>query len=180
MEVGYADTNGISGDLGIVPSNWEGDWGRAQHAEIVSGVRVLPDVISTHDRILPERLLQARVKFIAIARCIWSGHARDQVLDDGVIASFAGQHQVFIEWTLQGSCVGNAEHGVAPLDVVSNAQARLDLMSGDQSVVNITTKSEIESPVSLGDLVLDVEGELLHVSMAVEWEQGAAGTRAIV
>ena len=54
-------------------------------------------------------------------------------------------------------------------------------MCGGQAVVEITAKAKIERPVSLGDRVLDVEGEFLDVGVAVEGVQAsAAGLREVV
>ena len=67
MELRDAHANGVSRNLGIVPSNREKDWSRSQRAEIVGGVRVLPNVIPADDGIPAERLLQASMELIAIA-----------------------------------------------------------------------------------------------------------------
>src|SRR5208337_570604 len=108
VEIRHAHANGVSRNLGIVPSDGKEDRRGGQRAEIVAGVRVLPNVVPADHRIAPERLLQARMEVVAKAWRIWLLHARDQIFNNSVIASFAGQHKVLIERTLQGSRIGNA------------------------------------------------------------------------
>src|SRR6267142_2828378 len=59
--------------------------------------------------------------------------------------------------------VGDAKNRVAGLDVVSDTEARLRLLVSGQAVVEITAQAKVERPASLGDRILEVEGELLHV-----------------
>src|SRR6266404_9555486 len=54
-----------SGNLGVVPGNREEYRCVSQDAEVVSTVRVLPDVFSRKDEIFSERLLQSGVEFVA-------------------------------------------------------------------------------------------------------------------
>ena len=65
MKIRNASTNGKARNLGIVPFDGEGNWGGAEHVEVVAIVRVLPNVLAAQDEILSEGLLQAGVKFIA-------------------------------------------------------------------------------------------------------------------
>src|ERR1700692_3529436 len=67
VDFGYAHSHRISRYLGIVPRDWKEDRSRSQDAEVVAGVRVLPNIIPTHDGIAAERLLQTGMEFIALA-----------------------------------------------------------------------------------------------------------------
>src|SRR5208337_5582186 len=176
VEFRHAHANGVSRNLGIVPSDRKEDGRRRQRAEIVAGVRVLPNVIPAHDGIAPERLLQASVELIAIARCVGFLHAWDKVRNNSEIAPFAGQDKIFIERTLQRSRIGNAQHRVGPLNVVSGSETRLGLTRNDQAVVQIAANSQVERPVSLGDRILQVKGQLFYIRMTAKWIQGTAGT----
>src|SRR5208337_919906 len=92
-------------------------------------------------------------------------------------APFAGQDKIFIERTLQRSRIGNAQHRVGPLNVVSGSETRLGLTRNDQAVVQIAANSQVERPVSLGDRILQVKGQLFYIRMTAKWIQGTAGTR---
>src|ERR1700675_382779 len=71
VELWHAHPNGVSGDLGIVPSNRKEDRRGAKDTEIVPGVRVLPNVVPADDGKAAERLLQASMEVIAIAGLQW-------------------------------------------------------------------------------------------------------------
>jgi len=58
----------VAGNFGVVPFHREEDRSAAENAEVVAVVCVLPDVFGIHDQVLPERLLETRVKFIAPGR----------------------------------------------------------------------------------------------------------------
>jgi hypothetical protein len=45
---------------------------------------------------------------------------------------------------------------------------------------NIFTHSQVERPVPLRDLVLDVQSGFFHIRVAVKWVQGAARTGALI
>src|ERR1019366_6484347 len=74
-------------------------------------------------------------------------------------------------WTLQGSCVGNAQHRVRRFNVVSGAETRLRLPVSGECVVEIAAQARTERPVSRRDRILEVEREFLHVRVPVEGEQ---------
>ena len=57
----------VSGNFCVMPFNWESDRGIAEHAEIVTVVRVLRNPLPGKDQVLAESLLQASVEFIAKA-----------------------------------------------------------------------------------------------------------------
>ena len=56
-------------------------------------------------------------------------------------ASDAGEHQVFVERRFQCSRVGDTQNRVGLLNVVGDAQARLGLAGGGESVVDVTANS---------------------------------------
>src|ERR1017187_692198 len=89
VELRHAHSNRVSRDLGIVPSNRKEDRRRCQRAEIIASVRVLPNVVPAHNGKAAERLLQARMEVIAIARVKWCIFARDKSGDDSELASAA-------------------------------------------------------------------------------------------
>src|SRR4029077_16311862 len=49
--VRHARANGVSGDLRVVPGNREEDWRSTEDTEVVSAVRVLPEVFGIHAKI---------------------------------------------------------------------------------------------------------------------------------
>ena len=76
MEVRHAYASRESRNLRVVPFNRKRNRSAAQHAEVVSVMRVFPDVFSGEHHILPERLLQTGMKLVAPSGSKWSRHAR--------------------------------------------------------------------------------------------------------
>src|SRR4051794_15449042 len=104
MEIGHADAAGKAGDFRPVPRNREGDRRRAENAEVISIVRVLPDVFAREDQVLAKRLLKADVEFVTPARCQWCRilrRATKQRVQDRGVTSDAGQHETFVEWSFE-------------------------------------------------------------------------------
>src|SRR5882724_4205495 len=174
MEIRYTHTAGESWDFGTVPCDWEKDGCVSEDAEVVGIMGVLPNVLAGEDQIFSGRLLQSDVEFIAPAGT-QRGHAgcgtTQEWIQDSVAASDTGNDQIFVERCLEHTRVRNPKHGIGALDVISDAEARLGLLVGDQAVVEISTETEVERPVSLRDLVLKVKSELLYVGVAAESEQ---------
>ena len=94
-------------------------------------------------------------------------------IDHRIVASVAGEHQVFVERRFQGAGVGSAQHGIARLDVVRDAQARFGLAGAGDAVVDVAAKTEIEAPVLERDGVLDVQAEFVDVGVAADSVQPA-------
>ena len=65
MDIGHAHTPSISGNLGVVPFNGERDRSVAEHTEVITIVRVLRNPLARKDQVLPERLLNPGMEFIA-------------------------------------------------------------------------------------------------------------------
>src|SRR4029077_6982714 len=61
-------TDGVSGNFGVVPFHREEYRSVSENAEVVSVVRVLPDVFRVDDQVFPKGLLEAGVEFIAPGR----------------------------------------------------------------------------------------------------------------
>ncbi len=125
MKVGYIDTQREARDLRIVPIDGKGDGSIAQDAEVEGIVRVFPDVVAAEDQILSESLLQAGMEFVAKARLQRArnpGRASKQRRQHRIGATLAGEHKIFVERRLQGARIGDAQHGVGPLDVVGKTQ----------------------------------------------------------
>ena len=86
-------------------------------------------------RIPPEGLLKPRVKFVAKARTERRGQARItldcrlKVVNHGIVASPARQHQVLVEWRLQRAGIRNLQHCAGRLDVIRDSRTRLYLVS---------------------------------------------------
>ena len=133
MEIRDGPADCESRDLGAVPLDRESDRRVTEDAEIVGVMGVLPDVFAVENKILPEGLLQAGMKFVAKAgrdgvrrTCV---HPQERV--QNVIGTpDAGEHQIFVKGRFESSRVGDAKHGVGPLNVVGDAQARLCLAGG--------------------------------------------------
>ena len=64
-----------------MPFDGEGDGRRAQHAEVIRVVRVLPDVFAAEDEVLAERLLQPGMELVAEAGIERRRLARSQRLE---------------------------------------------------------------------------------------------------
>src|SRR5271169_1111752 len=121
MQVRYAHPARISGNLGVVPFNREGDRSVAEHTEIVALVRVLRDPLAGKHQIPSESLLEPGMEFIAEARAQGIGNrcrTREQRIQDRIAASDTGKYQVLIERRFQGARVGNAKNRARLLDVV--------------------------------------------------------------
>src|SRR5205814_3563332 len=106
------------------------------------------------------------VELVAIAGllCIGdAGRATQQRRQYRVLATAARQHQVLVEWCLQGARVGHAEHSSGRLDVIGSAKARLGLARAGESVVQVAANAQVEGPVARLDLVLQVEAEFPDV-----------------
>src|ERR1700720_1577718 len=86
-------------------------------------------------------------------------------------ASRAGEYQVLVEWSFHYTCVRDTQNCVAWFDVVGNTHARLGFLVGTQTVIEITAEAKVERPVSFGDRILQVQGELLNIGVPVEREQ---------
>ena len=84
-----------------------------------------------------------------------------------VAAALARQHKVFIERRLHSSCIGKTQNRIGPQYGVSHADTWLSLTGNRQRVVNIPAHPDVEEPVLEGDLVLNIEGQFLHIGVTV-------------
>src|SRR5580700_6964919 len=142
VEIRYACANCISGNLRAAPLDREGDGSAAHHSEIEGVVGVSPEVLGVHSKISPECLLQAGVEFVSPARMdrpqvTIDSRRRDQSCDKRDAASGARNDHILVKWALQGSGVGNTENRIGFLEVVRDPQARLGLLGGGETVVEI-------------------------------------------
>src|SRR5579859_5134934 len=99
-----------------MPVDGEGDRSIAEHAEIEGVVRVFPDVVAAEYQVFPKSLLQTGMKFVAKAWLLDSrdtGGAKQQRSQHRIRASVTGEHQIFVEWSLQRASIGDAKHRVA-------------------------------------------------------------------
>ena len=131
MDIGHADAAGVSGNLGVMPLDREGDGGRSENAEVITVVGVLPDVFARENQVASEGLLKAGVKFISPSRREGrdpSAVAKEKRVQNVVAATRAGEHQIFVEWSLQDSRIGGAQYRIAALDVVGDADAGLGFL----------------------------------------------------
>src|ERR1700693_3654337 len=86
VKIRNATANGKARNLGIVPFDGKENGTGTEHVEIISVVRVFPDVIAAEDEILAEGLLQTGVEFIAKAgdqRCESRPKVTGEALCDG-------------------------------------------------------------------------------------------------
>ena len=114
------------------------------------------------------------MEVVAEAGPVRRERARNQRRNDGIVAAFAGDHQVLVERRLQRARVGDAQHCAAGLDLVGERQPRLYLAGDGEAVVAVESQPEVRGPRPGRDGVLRIGGELLDVSMAVEGVKTAA------
>src|SRR3981081_1380633 len=154
-----------------MPFNREGERGASEYSEVVSIVRVFPDVLTGEYQVPAKRLLQASVKFIAPAGAERSDRIcrTDQKrVQHRIGASGAGKDQIFVERCFQQARIGNAKDGVRLLYVVGDSEARLSFFMRRQAVVQIAAQAQIHGPISLRDCVLYVDREQLNIRVPVE------------
>ena len=128
----------ISRNLGVVPFDREGDRCVAQHAEVVAVMRVFRNPLARKDQVLPKRLLEAGMEFIAKAgtqRVRLPMSSREEADSRQDAAPSAGKNQIFVERRFQRARVGNAKNRIGFLDVVSDSNPRLGLPRGGETVV---------------------------------------------
>jgi len=85
-------------------------------------------------------------------------------IQDRIGAAGARKYQILIERDFPAYARRKLEDRIAPLDVVSNTDARLGLTS-HKDVVKIAPESQVEGPVSFGDRILNIEREFFDVCM---------------
>ena len=61
VDVRHADARVEPADLRVVPRNREENWGVQQVAEVVSVVRVLPEIVAINDQVPAKRLLKSTI-----------------------------------------------------------------------------------------------------------------------
>src|SRR5579885_514029 len=114
MEIGNAHAPGESRDLRSLPLDGKRNRRCTENAEVVSIVRVLPDVLTGNDEVFPKRLLNASVEFIAPARTergnTWR-RTKQERIQYWIAASLIGKHQVLVEGGFQYASVRDAKNG---------------------------------------------------------------------
>ena len=133
-----------------MPCNREENRGVEQDAKIISTVRVLPQVISIHDKKFPERLLEAGMELVTLAGTNRSRRSTEDRVNEG-IPGLAGKNQVLVERGFHDPRVRGTQNGIAGLDSVGDANARLGLGTAGKSAVEITTKAQVERPATYGN-----------------------------
>src|SRR5581483_2368109 len=95
MEIRNAHAPGESRDLRALPLDGKRNRRCTENAEVVSIVRVLPDVLTGNDEVFPKRLLNASVEFIAPARTergnTWR-RTKQERIQYWIAASLIGKH----------------------------------------------------------------------------------------
>src|SRR5215471_20357848 len=162
-----------------MPGNGEEDRFVQQFAEVVSVVSVLPKVIPVDHQVFAERLLEAAMKLIALARRNWSGRPTENRVNEWIL-HLTGENQVFVERSLHNSRIGGAEDGAGGFDVVSKAQAGFQLGIAGEAAVEIGAHACVDGPVALGNGVLDEHRSLPDVAFAIEGEQSTGGAGAAI
>src|SRR5579862_2739134 len=177
MEVWHTHPSRISWNLRARPFDRESDRSRAEDAEVVGIMGVLPDVFAGEHHITPERLFNAGVELVAPAgrkRGDVRRGAEQKRIQDGIAASLVGKDQVLIEGCLENASVRNPQDRIRRLDVVRDAETGFSLFLRRQSIVKITPQSQIERPLAFGNRILNVKCQLLHVGMAIERKESSA------
>ncbi len=147
VEIRHRSADCESGDLGPGPLDRESDRRVTKNAEVIGVMGVLPDVLTVENEVPPERLLQASMKFIAKPRRDRIGgisRASEQRVQNIVGASNAGKYEVFVKGSFESSGIGDSKNRVGAFDVVSDAKARLRLVGGDQTIVQVAANAQIE------------------------------------
>src|ERR1700730_2190970 len=174
-----AYANGCAVEFRVMPSNREGDWCAPKDTKIVAVARVFPHVVSIHNQIFAEGLLEARVELVSLARTNRRKRLRASQIKDIINhrdrGPLAREHQVLVERRFLNARVRDPKNGVRFLDIVGDAHAGLRLRVVNNSAVQVRSKSYVEGPVAFVDRVLNIEGNLLDVRAAPEGEQ--ANTR---
>src|SRR5580704_1860335 len=128
---------------------------------------------------LAEGLLQACVEFVAEAGSNWPGVSlraggpgeRHEFGNYGDSASRAGNDQILIEGAFHRACIGNTEHRIGRLNVVSNAEAGFRLRGMADPSIKVPANSKIEGPIPFGDGVLDEEPNFFYVRVSMKMEE---------
>ena len=177
VEGRHAGANGIAWNLRTGPFDGKREGRAAEYAEVVRPVGILPDVLAVHHQEASKGLLQAGVEFVAPSgaqrRRVTVTDGRHHRVDDGIVAAQTGDHQVFIERRFQGARIGDPQHRIGGLDVVSDAEPRFDLPGTGQTVVKVAAQAQVKRPVANRDAVLEIQGEFLDVGMSVIVVQGS-------
>ena len=92
MQVRYTHATRESRDLGVVPLNGKEDRRIPQNAEVISVVRVLPNVLAGEDQVSSKCLLDSGMELVAPARSECCRYTRNQISDDGGVTSRAGKN----------------------------------------------------------------------------------------
>src|SRR5260370_22683804 len=103
VKIRHAHAYGRPVNLRIFPSDREEDGRVAERAEVIRVVRIFPQIIGVHHRILSKRLLEAGIKLVSLAGANRRLQARatDHIGEDRVTRAQAGQDQVLVERRLQ-------------------------------------------------------------------------------
>ena len=127
--VRHAGANRKARDLRAGPLDGKRERRAAEHAEVIGPVRVLPHVFRVHHQVPPKSLLEAGVELIAASRNqrhrIAGVDRRHDRVHHRVVASQARKSQVLVERCFHRTGIGSPDHRVGGLDVVCDAEARL-------------------------------------------------------
>src|ERR1700741_811713 len=172
MKVRQAYTNRRPVNLGTVPSNPEEKRRVQEIAEVVPVVCVLPQIIGINHKALPEGLLEARVKFIALPGKDRSRRAKEG-RGDGITHG-AGEDQVLVERGLYYARIRDPQNGICPFDVVGDSGARFRLVRAvGNTPIKIAAYPDVEGPTALRNCVLKEEPHFFDVAASVELKQAA-------
>src|SRR5712671_4189656 len=133
-------------------------------------MRVFPHVVGIDDQMLADRLSEPGMKIVALAG---RNRARssENAGEDALWIPVTRNNQVFIEGSFKDTGVGNPKNRICALDVVGDARARFRLAAAGDAAINVAANTDVEGPVALRDRVLNVEGHLFDVRVAMKMER---------
>ena len=107
-------------------------------------------------------------------------HRRLKSANHRVVATIAGQNQIFVEGRFHGARIRKPQHSAGGFEIVREAQAWFALRRPCQSVIFVYAQTQIESPIPNGNRILQEESELLNIGVSVEPIQSAGRMRTAI
>src|SRR5882724_7793997 len=154
-----------------MPGDRERDRRVQQRTEIVSVMRVLPEVVGVDQQEPADSLLKAGVELIAVSGSKRRGGSSEHVGGETAPSGSARKQEILVERSFHRPGVGDPQDRSGLFDVVGDSQAGLRAGFRDQTVVMVEAKTEGEYEVACGDGIVNVGGELIDIGRRVKGEK---------